>query len=372
MHCSNRPAGCLHFVFALVVAAQPAAADVDSAAPTERRFAAVDTFVLPDKASPDAAAMLAELNWHAPPSDDQGEPDAGRFTVRCATEQANGDYIVRFDSPRPLGRRINDTVIMEWYVARDRGGAKGSGPAMLVLHVLDGQMVLARMIARTFSHNGIHAFVMHMPGFGDRKSDDEAGGYGSRVKRMQQAVADARRARDAIAVLPQIDDRRIGIAGTSLGAFVAAVTAGLDRPYDPVFIVLGGGDLHGMLVSRLEALPRLRRQLQDEGITDKSLKELTWRVEPTRLAHRLDRERTWLFSAVDDQVVPPASARALANAADLSAEHHVWLSGNHYSCAVNLPNVLLKMVQIINQPDDPRPAESPDAPAGENAAPADD
>ena len=91
----------------------------------------------------------------------------------------------------------------------------------------------------------------------------------------------------------------------------------------------------------------MRRELAKAGYTGSKLKELTWRMEPTRLAHRLDPRKTWLYSARYDKVVPMASALALAHAAKLDGDHHLKFWGNHYTTIVYLPIVLAHVVEQV-------------------------
>ena len=59
--------------------------------------------------------------------------------------------------------------MLEWYRARGRQ-LPPEAPAVLVLDILDGRLRMARAVARGLSSNGIHAFVIHLPGQGDRGS----------------------------------------------------------------------------------------------------------------------------------------------------------------------------------------------------------
>ncbi|MAE67735.1 MAG: hypothetical protein CMJ18_26060 [Phycisphaeraceae bacterium] len=287
-------------------------------------------------ATADGRAMLEDLAW---------EPVA--FEVRLAAPA--WPRRVTFPSPVPSGDRVNDRVTLEWFVARDASGAPVPGPAVLLLHALDGQMVATRAMAGYFAHNGIHAFAMHLPGYNSRRTAKSRPGLDSAVVLLRQAIVDARRAADAIAACPHVDGEHVGLVGTSLGGFIASVTAAIDNRFAPVFILLAGGDLENLLKQRMRDLPGLRRRMRQRGLTGSRLSRIVARVEPVRLAHRLDRRRTWLYSATRDRVVPPASARALASAARLDAEHHVWLEGNHVSVAVNLPWIVLRMTEEVRR-----------------------
>ena len=132
-----------------------------------------------------------------------------------------------------------------------------------------------------------------------------------------QSIADVRRARDAIAVLPDVDAGRIGIQGTSLGGFVTALAASLDQGFSAVFVMLAGGDLADVIRNGKQDTAKLRRALAKAGYTDDKLDQVLRAIEPTRIAHRLDPRRTWIYSGELDRVVPIRNAEALAKAAKL-------------------------------------------------------
>jgi len=300
-------------------------------------YVANDTLAIAPGDTADQQAMLDELAW-TPQS----------FEVRCESGDGRYDALVTFPSPHPSGNATNDRVVMEWYAALGDDGKPIDSPGMIVLHILDGRMNVARLIARTFSFNGIHAFVMHQAYYGQRRPADYDDSVEHALSRLRQSSTDARRARDAAAALPHVIDDRIGIQGTSLGGFVTSIAASIDGGFDSVFIVLGGADIHDMLLNAKRDSESVRRKLEATGYTGEKLRELAWSVEPARLARRLNPQRTWLFSATDDRVVPAANARVLATAAGLDEHHHQWFAGDHYTAAVYLPDLCAQMVRIIH------------------------
>ena len=306
-------------------------------------YEAADSLNVGDEPDADARAMLDELTW---------EP--GTFKVAVRPAKRDRDALVRFASPYPSGNKIIDRVIMEWYVARDAKGRFIRAPAVVVLHILDGRMVVARAIARGLSRNGVHAFVMHMPGYGLRRPPRYRHDANSFLTRTRQAATDARRARDAIAALPGVIPDRIGLQGTSLGGFVASVAGAIDGCFQPVFIALAGADLDKILERGDNEAKAILAYLRAAGFSDEQITAMMHAIEPSRIAHRLPAEHTWLFSAQMDQVVPPPNARALARAADLDESHHLWMSGDHYTCAIHLPRILQYMlIKLKPQPATP-------------------
>ena len=302
-------------------------------------FPASDSLDCGVDSSVDAQECLAALAWT--PSD---------FSVRlAAAEPGCGEWLVRFPSARPIGNEINDLTAMEWFAARDAAGAICHARAVVVVHESGRRMTVGRIVARGLSGLGVHAFLLQLPGYGVRRdeslSDIERG-----LNSMQQAIADVRRARDAVAALPLVDDSIVGVQGTSLGGFVTATVAGLDNGYDRVFILLAGGDLQEVVLRGAKDAAKIRAKLAAADVTDEQIKELARQVEPLRLAHRISPSSTWLYSGKFDDVVPPRCSLALAAAAKLPAGHHIEMAADHYSGMIYLPSLLKQMAAQMTQP----------------------
>ena len=187
--------------------------------------------------------------------------------------------------------------------------------------------------------------MLHLPHYGERRG--EKGRDTSQfLLTMRQGVADARRAFDAVAALPGVDPTHISLQGTSLGGFVATSAASLDACYHQTFIMLAGGDLYGMILSGKQDTAKLRDQLTKAGYTDDKLKELLQQVEPTRIAHRLPPARTWIYAALQDDVVPIRNARILADAIPLDRAHRMEFVGGHYTAALWLPVVMDQFAKV--------------------------
>ena len=166
---------------------------------------------------------------------------------------------------------------------------------------------------------------------------------------MRQAIADVRRARDAVRVLPFVDGGHIALQGTSLGGFVSATSMGLDDAYDSVFLMLAGGDLYDLIQNGQRDTAKVREKLRKAGVTNEELKMMAYLIEPTRLAHRVDRSHVWLYSGKTDTVVPMKNANVLAEAIRLEKPHHILMNANHYSGIIYLPFVLGHISKQINQ-----------------------
>jgi len=303
----------------------------------ERVYEARDTLAVGDDPLADARSCLQGLGW----------TPAAFSVTRSSEPGAAYDSLVQFPSPISSGDAVNDRVTLEWYMPRDEQGAIRTAPAVLVVHESGRSMPVGRLFARSFQAAGMHSFLIHLPYYGKRNADGRDPPPDKLFTLIRQAIGDVRRGRDAIAVLPHVDTRHIAVQGTSLGGFVVATSASLDHAFQSVFIMLAGGNLYDMFQTGQREVAQARRELTQAGISDAQLKQLLWQIEPTRVAHRLDSQRTWLFSAEGDQVVPIENAYALAKAARLPDRHHVRVPGNHYTVIIYFPVILQQVTDQI-------------------------
>ncbi|MEY2727657.1 MAG: hypothetical protein RLZZ458_3524 [Planctomycetota bacterium] len=300
------------------------------------QFKAADSLDSTADPKPDAEDCLKGLRWNS-----------GKFQVECeAAVENEGDLLVRFPSPVDSGDAVNDRVSMEWYAARDAERRPVSARSVIVVHESGRGMTVGRIFARGLNARGLHTFLIHLPGYGARRTP--AADRPERIlDSMKQAVADVRRARDAIEILPLVQSDIVGVQGTSLGGFVTSTAAGLDSGFQRVFILLAGGNLHDVVLQGKRDAAKVRQRLESIGVNGEQIRELARPVEPLRLAHRLNPQATWLYSGKYDDVVPPACSKALSDAAKLPPEHHIELAADHYSGVLYLPIVITRIAELM-------------------------
>lgn len=306
--------------------------------PTSGIFQARDTLLIENIGDPDVEDSLAGFEWM--PVD---------FDVRLAAmpEEVHGKPTIpaclalRFPSPKPIGEATVDEVVCELYVARDRDtGQIVKRPAVIVVHESGSGMQVGRLIAIEAARRGLHSLMVQLPGYGSRRPTAEKITNVDLVGVFKQGVCDVRRARDAAAALPFVDSRHIALQGTSLGGFVATLAGSLDGRFDDVYLLLCGGNIHRVLTEGGQDAAKALERIKATGVGVESLEELLRPIEPLRIAQRLDPQRTWLFSANMDDVVPPSSADVLSKAIGLEGRHHQIFWADHYSGIVYLPGVL--------------------------------
>lgn len=304
-------------------------------------FVARDSLAPPSDSLSDAQACVDGLCW---------KPADFEVTLQEA-DKGRGDLLVRFPSATPSGNAQNDLVAMEWYQAKDANKNPIVAPAAIIVHESGSGMTVGRLIAAGLRKKGVHTFMIQLPYYGKRRGPEGKPTGQAVFTAMKQSIADVRRAKDAISVLSLVDKSRISVQGTSLGGFVTSTTASVDGCFHRVFILLSGGDIHGVIASGKKDAAKLRQELSEAGIDSDQLRMLLSHVEPLRVAHRLDPSRTWLFSGEFDDVVPLENAKLLAKAIGLDEEHHVIMLADHYSGVLLLPSVIQQMYERMIESD---------------------
>jgi dienelactone hydrolase len=249
--------------------------------------------------------------------------EAGSYTVSA----------VRFASPVVTPDPENNTVHAEYF----RPAGAGRRPAVVVLHILGADFALSRYLAARLADRGVAALFVKLPYYGERRP---AGGpqrfLSADVERsinsMRQAVCDVRRAASWLSGRPEVDPDRLGVAGISLGGIVASLAAEADPTLNRAALLLAGGDLATILWNMPEPQAKRYRALWVEsGRTLADLKALTAPFDPLSYADRLVGKRLLMIAGTVDEVIPPASARALWEAAGRPPIR--WYDCGHYSVA---------------------------------------
>ena len=305
----------------------------------QQTLKATDSLSVGEETVEDAKACLKELAWKSTTFD---------VTLQLNKEPLD-PAIVRFPSPHPTGNAVNDLVALEWYSAKNEANEVIDAPAIIVVHESGSRMEVGRVIAKALHAQGLHAFLIQLPTYGLRRPKDFVPQMELVSTVMKQGIADARRARDAVAVLPHVDARSISIQGTSLGGFVTATVAGLDHGFTTVHIMVAGGNLYELISNGNREAGKLREMLEKVGYTGDKLKQLVAPIEPLRLAHRYDKKNTWLYTASRDQVVPPQHAEALRIAAGLDRDHELMLIADHYTGIIYVPLIVTDIVKKIRE-----------------------
>lgn len=252
-------------------------------------------------------------------------------------------YHVRFPSPVETECQENNTVHAEYY----RPQGDGPFPATIVLDVTAGDQQLSRIIAMHLASKGVAALFVQMAYYGPRRpAGSDLRLLSPNVPRtldaVRQTVLDIRRASAWLEGRKEIDPKRLGILGTSLGSFLGALSAEMEPRFGKVVVLLGGGGLVDAYWDdpRGELLRNLYRTL---GGSKERLKELIAPVDPLTCAGNLKDRKMLILAAKRDDIVPPRCAEALWEAT--GKQKIVWFDATHYGAALYIIPALNQIVQ---------------------------
>jgi dienelactone hydrolase len=256
-------------------------------------------------------------------------------------------YTLTFPSPVKTAVEENNTVPCEFYVPK---GAKGK-PAAVVLDILDGAMVVSRAQALWLAQHDIPALIVQMAYYGPRRPKGSkerllSPDVDKSVANITQTVLDVRRAVAWLETRPEVDAKKIGLLGTSLGSFVGGVAAGAEPKIRTVCRLLGGGGLVDAFSQHPKAGPILA-VLALAGITPTTLKKSIDPVDPLTYAERLKGKKLLLVGASRDDVVPPAAMKTLWEAT--GKPDILWLDATHVGAALYTIPMMRAVVKTLGE-----------------------
>lgn len=245
------------------------------------------------------------------------------------------EFAVRFPSPVATVFPPNNTV---WaHLSLPPG--PGPFPCVLVLPVMAAPNIwIERRFINRFEKDGFAVLWLEMPYQFNRRAHPSApSGQGFLARsaprlafNFRQSALDARRALEWLSRRPEIDGRRIGVFGISLGAMVGAAVYSVDATPGFAVLMLGGADFPTLAATSSMTGPFLR----SAGIKPEELRG-PWRgIDPLdyRAANR--DKPILLINARSDDVIPMASALRLKDA--FPKAEQFWVPLGHYTAILHL------------------------------------
>jgi dienelactone hydrolase len=256
-------------------------------------------------------------------------------------------YTLTFPSPVKSKHEENNTVPCEFYVPK---GAK-KRPAVVVLDILDGAMVVSRAQALWLAQHDIPALIVQMAYYGPRRPKGSkerllSTDVEKSVANITQTVLDCRRAVAWLETRPEVDPAKLGLLGTSLGSFVGGVTAAVEPKVKRVCLLLGGGGLVDAFQQHPQAGPGLA-MLALVGITPDKLKKLIDPIDPLTYADKLRAKKLLLIGASRDDVVPPVAMKTLWEATGKPSV--LWVDATHVGAALYLLPMMREVVKTLGE-----------------------
>jgi len=304
--------------------------------------------------------------------------DNNPFTYHIESPVRKPGYSVyRLTYPSPIVTDVeqNNTIPAEYYVPDgvEPGGPKR--PAVICLHILEGDFELVRLTCSVLASHGIPAIFFKLPYYGERGLSEGPRALAADpelfVAALDQALDDVRRTIDLLASRPEVDPERIGITGISLGGITAATAAAIDPRLSRAVLILAGGDLKTIIHHARETreLSDLIHRLppQERARVEQAIRAVDPLRHADRLRPRAKQGKVLMINAAEDEVIPPACSRQLASRLGIS-DQVIWLEGlGHYTAMAELPQILETAVAFFARDLPPglkvdRPAARPRTP----------
>jgi dienelactone hydrolase len=255
-------------------------------------------------------------------------------------------YHVRFPSPVESPHVENNTVHAEYY--RPKG--KGPFPGVVVLDITGGDQSLSRGISLLLAQNRIAALFVQMAYYGPRRPPGSnlrllSINFRQTLDAIRQTVLDVRWAAAWLNARSEIDGKRIGVLGTSLGSFMGALAAEMEPRFSRVVVLLGGGGIVDAYYDHPQAAG-FREIWEKLGGTKQKLAELVAPVDPLTHAANLKDRKVLLIAGKRDDIVPPKMAEALWKAT--GEQEIVWYDCTHVGAALYLLSALDHVVKHLS------------------------
>ena len=207
----------------------------------------------------------------------------------------------------------------------------GPHPALIVFPILAGTHVVSEALAKGLVRRGYVVLRMERRVllFEEAKHPEDLS------RELSTAVRNGRRALDWLEARPEVDPRRIGAAGVSLGGMLACLLHELDPRVRAGFFALTGGGMPELLYDSSEVPVRefRDRMMQEHGLADRDaflswIEPQVYWLDPVRYASQVDPARVLMVSGRFDRVVPRERSDELWQA--LGRPPRLVLPSGHY------------------------------------------
>lgn len=241
-------------------------------------------------------------------------------------------WLVKFPLMTPGFEPTEPIVELEWFESKipDRQAAIVFNP------ILGGDYPLERGICRYLAHHGFHTALIHRKTL--KISPDQPVEYLELL--LRQGVIRIRQVVDWMEQQDNVDPKRIGSFGISMGGIATIMAAAVEPRLKAHVAALPGGSIADILMSSKDSLltkplsKYLRvRQMDRQAFDDLLRKQI--RTDPLQLAPYVDSSRLLLFIAVADRTIGRANSLRLWKA--LGKPELVLLPTGHYTAYLFLP-----------------------------------
>lgn len=262
-------------------------------------------------------------------------PKKQDFDCQIEITEQTANYVLKRVHLKPPadGTNTDRRIDLDFYELL----GKEKPPVVLVLPMSGGGYSIERHFASYFANRGYAAVIVHRDKI--PKDQQMIENLNPMIRRM---VLDHKRVIDWLETVPDVDARRVGIFGISLGGIKGAMLAPLDNRIQAAIIGLAGGDLPYILTYSTEpGLTKKREEfLKTQGLTpdqaEAALRKLLTR-DPLIYAPYIDPRKVLLVLARYDTVVPIAKGLELKE--KMGNPETIMLPAGHYTAVLSIPYI---------------------------------
>lgn len=298
----------------------------------------------------------------------------GLVFASCAQTQNNApqydpDLIFGYDKNLPLSaqenlveetsqytvykvvyRSVRDQKVPAFFILPKNRAENEKVPCVILMHGLGGDKRMFQMMWGLLTQAGLALFAIDAQYHGDRKPEDNSPFFGMYPYRTRdaliQTVIDLRRGIDYLETRQEIDPKRIGYLGASMGGILGAIFAGVDERVQAPVLLVAGGDWKILMEKSSLSLWRDASKTSPD-LVNNALKAMDV-VDPIRWVGRISPRPVLMINGDADNVVPVDSNKALHNSAR-DPKTIVWYKGGHVPPPDQIPTVFTQITQWLNQ-----------------------
>ena len=241
-------------------------------------------------------------------------------------------YVVqRIEFPSALNVFDNENIKVDFYVQKKAG----KFPTILVSPVANGVDFCAKGFARQFASNGLNCAIVH-----NRHVEMDNIQNAEYVEDyLRQTVLDSRQVLDYLVERKEVDSKRLGCLGMSLGGIRASIISGVDERIKCCVVGLAGGSMADIaFLSELKEVKRYMRGLVEMGISPETIHaEVSEKIatDPLKLIKYTDARETLMYVAMFDRVIHRKCGDKLWEAA--GKPEAVYIFSGHFTSLLYLP-----------------------------------
>ena len=241
-------------------------------------------------------------------------------------------------------RAGTSNITIDYYQLR---GGKTPGPAIILLPISGGGYEIENHFARYFARHGLAVALVHRIEIGKVTPAAPAIDWW-----LKQNISNQEQVLDWMQTREELDSRRIGVFGISMGGIQTALLTALDPRVKAAVFGFAAGDLPFVLAHSTEkSIARHRAKfLHEHNMTLEEFqaqlrKAITY--DPILLAPYVDPQKVLLVLGMCDTVVPFPKGWELRG--KLGRPETVLLPTGHYTALLCLPYVKYRCLQFFRR-----------------------